>query len=64
MYNEGDKVYFKKADVWGDDTWYEGIIHQPYKNLPVFSNEHYSIIGTNIKIHCFADEKHLKPRIE
>ena len=63
MYKEGDKVYFKKGDVWHDDNWYEGIIHRP-NNQPVYLNGVYSVFGTNIRIHCFADEEHLKPRRE
>ena len=62
MYKEGDKVYFQRDPIWNDNTWYEGIVSQPYKNMPVFQNGVYSIIGTNITIHCFASPNRLKPR--
>ena len=42
----------------------KGIVHQPYKNLPVFQNGCYSIIGINKTIHCFANETQLKYREE
>lgn len=64
MYKEGDKVYFQLGKIWNDKTWYKGIVHQPYKNLPVFQNGCYSIIGVNKTIHCFANETQLKYREE
>lgn len=59
-YKEGDKVYFQRYE---DGPWYEGIIHNPYINGKLLKNI-YSIVGTNIKIHCFAPPARLQPRKE